>query len=226
MPRDIILFDINETILNLTSLRPKFKAAFGDEGVTATWFSMLLHTSTVCVLTDVKTDFATLAGAMLDAIAARLCVSLPDVARDEILGGLSTLPAHADVKPALTRLRSAGYRTVAFTNSSFNLVTSQIDNAGLTKYFDDIVSVEKTGSFKPDAKVYRFVAEHLGRPIGELRLLATHDWDTHGALTAGMLAAYIDRSGAPYHPLFQRPDVYATTMEDVVQQIIARDGEK
>ena len=51
-------------------------------------------------------------------------------------------------------------------------------------------------------------------------------YDTHGALTAGMLAAYIDRSGAPYHPLYHRPDVYAATMEDVVEQIIARDSEK
>ena len=226
MPRDTILFDINETILNLTSLRPKFKAAFGDEGVTATWFSMLLHTSTVCVLTDVKTDFANLAGAMLDTIAARLGVALSDVARGEILSGFANLAPHADVKPALTRLRSAGYRTVAFTNSSLNLVTSQIDNAGLTKYYDDIVSVEETGSFKPDAKVYRFVAERLNRPIGELRLVATHDWDTHGALTAGMLAAYIDRSGAPYHPLYHQPDVYAATMDDVVEQIITRDGKK
>ena len=226
MPRGTILFDINETILNLTSLRPKFKTAFGDEGVTATWFSMLLHTSTVCVLTDVKTDFATLAGTMLDTIAARLGVVLSDVARGEILGGFASLAPHADVKPALTRLRSAGYRTAAFTNSSLNLVTSQINNAGLTKYYDDIVSVEETGSFKPDAKVYRFVAERLNRPIGELRLVAAHDWDTHGALTAGMLAAYIDRSGAPYHPLYHRPDVYAATMEDVVEQIIARDSEK
>ena len=226
MPRNTILFDINETILNLTSLRPSFKIAFGDERVTATWFSMLLHTSTVCALTDVKTDFASLASAMLDTIAARLGVSLSDETRSEILRGFASLPPHADVKPALTRLRSAGYRTVAFTNSSLNLVTSQIQNAGLTEYYDNIVSVEETGSFKPDAKVYRFVAEHLNRPIGELRLVATHDWDTHGALTAGMLAAYVDRSGAPYHPLYHRPDVYAATMDGVIEQVIARDGEK
>lgn len=226
MSRDTILFDINETILDLTSLKPKFKAAFGEEAITATWFSMLLHTSTVCVLTNIKTDFATLAGAMLDTIAARLGVELSDVLRDEILGGFASLPPHADVKPALSRLRSAGYRTVAFTNSSFKLVASQIDNAGLTEYYDEIVSVEKTGSFKPDIKVYEFVAKYLSRPIGELRLVATHDWDTHGALAAGMLAAYIDRSGAPYHPLYYRPDVYATTMGDVVEQIIRRDVEK
>ena len=226
MSRDTILFDINETVLDLSSLKPKFKAAFGDEAVTATWFSMLLHTSTVCILTDTKTNFATLAGTMLDTVAARLGVELSAVMRDEILGGFSSLPPHVDIKPALTRLRSAGYRTVAFTNSSLNLVTTQIENAGLTEYFDEIVSVEETGSFKPDPKVYEFVAERINRPIEELRLVATHDWDTHGALSAGMRAAYIDRSGAPYHPLYKRPDVYATTMDDVVEQIITRDGEK
>ena len=226
MPRDTILFDINETVLDLSSLKPKFKAAFGDEAVTATWFSMLLHASTVCILTDVKTNFASLAGTMLDAIAARRGVDLSEMMRDEILGGFSSLAPHADVKPALTRLRSAGYRTVAFTNSSLNLVTRQIDNAGLTEYFDEIVSVEETGSFKPDPKVYKFVAERINRPIDELRLVATHDWDTHGALSAGMHAAYIDRSGAPYHPQYRQPDVYATSMDDVVEQIIASDGEQ
>jgi 2-haloacid dehalogenase len=226
MPRDTILFDINETVLDLGSLKPKFKAAFGDEAVTATWFSMLLHTSTVCIITDTKTDFATLAGTMLETVAARLAVELSDEMRADILSSFASLPPHADIKPALTRLRSAGYRTVSFSNSSLNLVTTQIENAGLTEYFDEIVSVEETGSFKPDHKVYEFVAKCINRPLGELRLVATHDWDTHGAISAGMLAAYIDRSGAPYHPLYHRPDVYATTMGDVVEQIIARDGEK
>jgi len=226
MPRDTILFDINETVLDLSSLKPKFRAAFGDESVTATWFSMLLHTSTVCALTDVKTDFATLAGAMLDAVAARLGVELSDEMRADILASFASLPPHADIKPALTRLRSAGYRTVAFSNSSLKLVTAQIDNAGLTDYFDDIVSVEETGSFKPDPRVYEFVARRINRPIDELRLVATHDWDTHGALSAGMHAAYIDRSGAAYHPRYRQPDVYAASMDDVVEQIIARDDEK
>lgn len=226
MPRDTILFDINETVLDLSTLKPKFKAVFGDECVTATWFSMLLHASTVCILTDVKTNFASLAGTMLDTIAARLGVELSDVMRDDILGSFASLPPHTDIKPALTRLRSAGYRTVAFSNSSLNLITAQINNAGLTDYFDEIVSVEETGSFKPDPKVYEFVAKRINRPIEELRLVATHDWDTHGALSSGMHAAYIDRSGAPYHPQYRQPDVYATSMDDVVEQIISRDGEQ
>jgi 2-haloacid dehalogenase len=224
MPRDTILFDINETVLDLASLRPKFEAVFGDAGVTSTWFAMLLHTSTVCALTEVKTGFAELAKTMLDAIAARRGVEISDGQRSDILGGFASLSPHPDVVPALMRLRTTGYRTVAFTNSSLQLVTDQMTNSGLADHYDQIISVEETGSFKPDAKVYRYVAEQLQRPIGELRLVATHDWDTHGAIAAGMLAGYIDRSGAPYHPLYKRPDVFGSEMVNIVDQILTADG--
>jgi 2-haloacid dehalogenase len=226
MPRDTILFDINETVLDLSVLKPKFKAAFGSESITALWFSMLLHSSTVCIVTNVKTNFATLAGDMLDAVAARLEVQISEAVRNDILNSFASLPPHADIKPALTRLRSAGYRTVAFSNSSLNLIKSQMENAGLMEYFDEIVSVEETGSFKPDPGVYEFVAQRIHRPVNELRLVAAHDWDTHGALSAGMHAACITRSNAPYHPRYRQHDVVAGTMEDIVEKIIAVDGKK
>jgi 2-haloacid dehalogenase len=225
MHRDTILFDINETVLDLSVLKPKFKAAFGDTAVTATWFSMLLHTSTVCILTQVKTNFATLAGVTLDNIAARLGTPLSNARRNDILSSFANLPPHSDIKPALTRLHSAGFRTVDFSNSSLTLIANQIKNSGLSENFDEIVSVEETSSFKPDPKVYEFVAKRLHQPIDALRLVAAHDWDTHGALSAGMNAAYINRSGAIYNPHYRLPDIYATTMENIVEQIITKDGE-
>ncbi len=224
MNRDTILFDINETVLDLAALRPRFEAAFGEPAVAATWFAMLLHSSTVCALTGVRTGFAELAGAMLDVLAARRATSISDDQRSQILATFANLNAHPDVVPALERLRGAGYRTVAFSNSSLTLVTSQITNAGLAEHYDDIVSVEETGSFKPDPGVYRFVAGRLGKAEADLRLIATHDWDTHGALNAGMLAAYIDRTGAPYHPLYRRPNAFASDMNELVRQILAEDG--
>lgn len=224
MARDTILFDINETVLDLASLRPGFADAFGNAGVTATWFALLLQASTVCALTGVATTFAELAGTTLDRLAAVRGARVSDEQRDAILAGFGSLPAHPDVAPALEALRSAGYRTVAFTNSSRELLTRQITNAGLLEKFDALVSVEETGSFKPDRRVYAYAAERLERPIGALRLVAAHDWDTHGALTAGMRAAYVDRSGAPYHPLYRRPDVVGATMGEVAGLIVATDA--
>ena len=224
MKRNIILFDINETVLNLSTLKPKFKEVFGDESVIATWFSMLLHSSTVCIMTCVQTDFVTLAATMLESLAARRGIKLSPTMRDDILSGFANLPAHTDIKPALTQLKSAGFRTVAFSNSSLNLISTQMANSGLMEYFDDIISVEKTGSFKPDPTVYKFAAKQLDQPLESLRLVAAHDWDTHGALSVGMRAAYINRSGAIYHPLYRQPDIYATTMVDIVNQIIEKNG--
>jgi 2-haloacid dehalogenase len=47
-------------------------------------------------------------------------------------------------------------------------------NAGLEDYFDDIISVEETGSFKPDLNVYKFAVEKLGESVSAVRLVATH----------------------------------------------------
>lgn len=223
MPRDTILFDINETVLDLSSLKPKFERLFGDATLTSVWFTSLLHNSTVCILTGIKTGFADLAGIMLDNLAAKQCVTLSADQRADVLATLASLKPHNDIRPAMETLNDTGYRCVAFSNSSSNLIEKQIRSSGLGDLFHEIISVEETESFKPDPKVYRYGAEMLNRSIEDLRLIATHDWDTHGAMTAGMQAAYIDRSGAPYHPLFKKPDIIATSMEEVVRQIIQAD---
>jgi 2-haloacid dehalogenase len=223
MKQTTILFDINETVLNLSVLRPKFKSFFGDECFTDTWFSMLLHASTVSMITDVKTDFASLSKIMLEALAARNGLLISSAEMDDILGGFSSLPAHSDIKTALSRLRAEGFRVVAFSNSSRSLITKQIHNAGLDEYFDEVISVEEAGTFKPSPMAYQFASTKLDQPKDKLRLVATHDWDTHGAMSAGLEAAYINRSGAPYNPLFKKPTIYGSTMNEIVDQIIATD---
>jgi 2-haloacid dehalogenase len=223
MKQTTILFDINETVLNLNVLRPKFKSIFGDECYTDTWFSMLLHASTVSMITGVKTNFATLSKIMLEALAGKKGIELSSDQIDSVVGGFSSLPAHPDIKTALAALRSAGFRLVAFSNSSLNLINNQIHNAGLDSYFDELISVEEAGTFKPSPAAYEFVASKLGQPKAKLRLVATHDWDIHGAMSAGLQGAYIDRSGAPYHPLYIKPDIDASTMDDIAAKIIATD---
>jgi 2-haloacid dehalogenase len=221
MKKEVILFDINETVLNLESLKPKFRDVFGSEDALSLWFSKLLHSSTVCIATSVSSNFAELANAMLRSVAAHYNCRLTDEKCNELLACFSNLPPHADIKEALNNLRSSGFKTVAFSNSSLDLITAQMNNSGLTNFFDTIISVEDTGSFKPNPNVYKFAAEVLGESVENLRLVATHDWDTHGALSAGLKAAYIDRTGSEYHPLYLKPEITSKTMGGIVENIIA-----
>tara|TARA_R110001583_G_scaffold145698_1_gene297691 strand:- start:14757 stop:15440 length:684 start_codon:yes stop_codon:yes gene_type:complete len=221
MAQNVILFDINETVLDLSILRPKFQYYFGEESHMDTWFSMLLHSSTVCLITAVKTDFKCLAKAALDSLAGKLNVLLSQEDCDDIIGTLGRLPAHADIKPALIKLREAGFKLVAFSNSSLQLLSSQLKHATLNSYFDDVISVESASTFKPAKDAYQFAVKKLNVAPHFIRLVATHDWDTHGALTAGINAAFIDRLGYPYNPMYQKPNITAKTMGDLADQIIA-----
>ncbi|MDN3682037.1 haloacid dehalogenase type II [Vibrio tapetis subsp. quintayensis] len=219
MKKEVILFDINETVLNLESLKPKFSDAFGSEDALSLWFSKLLHSSTVCITTNVNSNFSELANAMLDSVAAHYNCRLTDEKRNELLDSFSNLPPHSDIKEALDKLRASGFKTVAFSNSSLNLISAQMNNSGLINFFDTIISVEDSGSFKPNPDVYKFAGKVLGESVENLRLVATHDWDTHGALSAGLKAAYIDRTGSQYHPLYLKPEINSKTMGGVVEKL-------
>ena len=158
---------------------------------------------------------------------AKEAIFAAELAREALATNWLKLEIHPDPKylmpDPIETLKAAGYRTIAFTNSSIRLVTSQIANSGLLGLFDQQISVESTGTFKPDIKVYQHAAKQVGRPIETLRLIATHDWDTHGALSSGMRAGYIDRTGAPYHAQYLRPDAFADSMPELVAQILRLD---
>ncbi|MBO6550546.1 MAG: hypothetical protein JJ964_13105 [Rhizobiales bacterium] len=110
------------------------------------WFSTLLHSSTICALTEVETTFAELAKNTL-ANVIHSQSNEPEVERrefrgnlikeenqkfiNEALGKLSSLEAHDDIIPALSLLRENNFKTVAFSNSSSKLIENQINNAGL-----------------------------------------------------------------------------------------------
>ena len=220
----VIVFDVNETLLDLKDLRPHFERLFGDQAVIQQWFALLLHSSLVSTLGDDYHDFGSLAGAAFQMLAARHQVSLEEGDLAAIVGGMKQLPPHPDVKDSLDRLRSAGFRLATLTNSSRSMVRAQMDNANLSEYFEVQLSVDEVRRFKPAPEVYRMAASRLGVPNEQVRLVAAHDWDVFGALRAGCAGAFVARGGRTYHPLYQAPDISAPDMNVVTDQILMIDA--
>jgi len=153
-------------------------------------------------------------------VAAARGISLSADDRRQVLGGVRTLPAHPDVRPALEHLRSAGFRLVTLTNSPPAAVDAQLKNAGLTDLFERSFSVDAVKRFKPSPEPYQYVAGELGVVTNRLRMIAAHAWDVYGALRAGCAAAFIARPGKALFPLGPQPDVIAATMTAAADRII------
>lgn len=221
--RRILVFDVNETMLDIGALAPRFARAFGSADVLQEWFANVLLYSNVVTLAGPYADFGSVGGAALDMVAAARRVVLAPGDRQAILGGIRELPAHPDVRPAVERLRAAGFRLVTLTNSAPAAVEAQLKNAGLDGLFERSFSVDTVRRFKPAPEPYQHVARELGVPTSQLRMIAAHAWDVMGALQAGCAAAFIARPGKALFPLGPQPDIVEPTLTSAAERMIAVD---
>jgi 2-haloacid dehalogenase len=217
-----LVFDVNETLLDLGSLREPFARAFGDAAPLGEWFARLLHGSLVATVTDAYEDFGSIARWALEAVAARRGADLLDADRDTILATMRHLPAHPDVPEALERLRAAGFPLATLTNSSGDLARAQLKHAGILDLFDHVLSVEEVRRYKPAPEPYLMAAERLRVPTSEMRMVAAHDWDVWGALRAGCAAAYVARTEVPF-VLGGPPDLAGPDLSVVADAILEVD---
>ncbi len=222
MPRTIV-FDVNETLLDIGALEPHFVRTFGDRFSLREWFDTLLLYSEVVSLAGPYADFSALAAAALDMTAGSRGILLSPEDRARILSGTRSLPPHPDVRNGVSRLKDAGFRTVALTNSAPAMVAEQLRHAELDDLFERVFSVDAVRRFKPAPEPYRFVANELGVETRDLRMVAAHGWDIAGAMQAGCAGAFVARPGKVLFPLGPVPDITGPDLRVVAELILARD---
>lgn len=220
----VSVFDVNETLLDLGALDPRFERVFGDGSIRREWFQQLLQSALVATVTGSYSDFGTVGGAALRMTAARRGMELSDEDQGYILAGIRELPPHPEVPAALDRLRDAGIRLAALTNSTEEVANAQLSNAGLADRFEKILSADTVKRLKPAPEPYRATAESLGIQTGEIRLVAAHAWDVAGAMRAGCAAAFVARPGMVLDPLVQTPEIVGADLDEVASLIIAADS--
>jgi 2-haloacid dehalogenase len=162
----VCVFDVNETLLDLTALDPPFERAFGRPGIRREWFGQFLQSAFVSTITDAYTDFGTIGRGALEMVARRNGVELTTEERDAILGTMRALPPHPEVPAALERLRTAGLRLAALTNSTEAVATTQLTNAGLAPLFERMLSADATRRLKPAREPRRRLANSARTSVG------------------------------------------------------------
>jgi len=217
----VIVFDVNETLLDLGALDPVFARLFGDATVRREWFGQLLQSALVSTVTGAYTDFGAVGMAALEMVGARRGVAVGDAEKQTVRDGMRTLPPHPEVRQSLERLREAGLRLATLTNSTAEVGEAQLTNAGLRDLFDHALSADAARRLKPAPEPYRMAAERLGVPIADVRLVAAHAWDVAGAMRAGCAAAFVGRPGMVLDPLVPRPDVVGADLRQVADAILA-----
>jgi 2-haloacid dehalogenase len=220
--KPLIVFDVNETLLDLDTMTPIFERIFGDAMAMRSWFANLILYSEALTLANVYVPFTEIGGAVLEMFAATRGVTVSPADKRELTDRFASMPAHREVPAALRHLREAGFRLFTLTDNLLEIQTRQLEGAGIVEFFERRFSVDQGAKrHKPAPEAYAYVEAQLAAKPESMMLIACHTWDTIGALGAGWHAALIKRRGNDRLGVGPQPDVIGDDLHDVAMQVIA-----
>jgi 2-haloacid dehalogenase len=221
--KPIIVFDVNETLLDLETLGPTFERIFGDPAALRLWFAGLITYSEALTLAGVYVPFTDIGSAVLRMLAATRGLSVSTADAAELTERFASMPPHPEVPAALRRLKDHGFRLFTLTDNTLEISGRQLQKAGIIELFERRFSVdESVRRHKPASEAYHSVAAALDRDPGDTCLIACHVWDTIGALAAGWQAGLILRVGNAPLEVGPQPTYIGDDLDAVASQLIER----
>jgi 2-haloacid dehalogenase len=142
--RPIIVFDVNETLLDLDALHPTLDRIFGDPAALRLWFANLITYSEALTLAGVYVPFTDIGAAVLRMLAATRDITISDSDAAELTDRFATMPTHPEVPAALRRLREDGFRLFTLTDNTLAISGRQLEHAGVIDVFERRFSVDET----------------------------------------------------------------------------------
>jgi 2-haloacid dehalogenase len=222
----LIVFDVNETLLDLESMDPIFERVFGEKGAMRLWFADLVMYSAVLTLASSYVPFTDVGSAVMKMLADTRGIRIKDEDKRELTDKFSTMPPYPDVRVGLSKLRAAGFRLFTLTNNIIEVQARQLEHAGIDRFFERFFSVDVVKRHKPAPETYAHVEKELGVKPSQLCLVACHPWDTLGAVAAGWEAALIKRVGNDVLAVGPQPLIVGDDLNDVADQLTARHSTK
>lgn len=213
----LLVFDVNETLSDMSGMVGRFAAAGAPAQLAGTWFAALLRDGFALTVNGVNPDFAELARTSLGTTLAAAGVDGVDAAVHQLMQDFTSLPVHEDVVEGISGLASAGFRLVTLSNGSTAVAQGLFERNDLTEHFERLLSVQDAAAWKPDRAAYEYALDECGVQAGEAMLVAVHPWDIHGARAAGLRTAFVNRKGVSYPGYFDPPELEAGSLTELAE---------
>ncbi|WP_019583695.1 haloacid dehalogenase type II [Thioalkalivibrio sp. ALE16] len=194
--RQTLAFDVYGTLIDTQGVTATLEGWMGERApvLARAWREKQLEYTFRRGLMGAYADFDTCTEQALRYCCEALGIALEVEQEAELLRCYRELPAFADAGSALDELRAEGHRLFAFSNGTTETVSGLLRNAGLGDRFEDLVSVDEIGCFKPDPRVYRHFLQRANALPQQAWLVSGNPFDVIGAQAAAMRTVWLDRA--------------------------------
>jgi 2-haloacid dehalogenase len=156
------------------------------------------------------------------ALVYTLALNGIEVSRTEVtefMGAWQELSPFPEVLAALERLKSR-YRLVALSNGDPDYLDHLVQNR-IRWNFDEVISVQTVGAFKPHPGVYRRAATILGLEVGQCLMVSANSFDVMGARACGYRGVYVNRHQLPYEDTPYQADVTVKNFTELAEALLS-----
>lgn len=218
----VIVFDVNETLSDMSHIAERFEAIGAPGHLAKLWFAQLLRDGFTLAATGRNVGFAEIGAEVMREVLHDVPLNRDvEDAVSHVMGGIKQLGVHPDVPHGVQALNAARFRVVTLSNGATAVAEQLFDQAGLTYEFERLLSVDGAPAWKPDRSAYEHAARECGVKPAEMMLVSVHPWDIHGAASAGLSTAWINRGDTRWPSYFEAPDVTVGSLEELADALEA-----
>jgi 2-haloacid dehalogenase len=212
-----VIFDPNSVI-------PAVEAEFPGRGAefVKAWRSKQFEYCFLRSITARHDDFFKVTEDALVYTAEAMKLDLPADARARLLDAYLALKPWPDAIEALRTLKASGLRIITIANFSPKMLRANADRAGITDLFDDLLSTEVNGTYKPDARAYELGTKKLNRKKEEIVFAAFGGWDAYGAKSYGYTTYWVNRFNLPAEELGVKADATSNNIKGLVDFLLGK----
>jgi 2-haloacid dehalogenase len=214
----VIVFDVNDTLSDLSPLGARFVEVGASASAAPLWFASVLRDGFALTVAGENAPFAGVARELLRVQLAESTLNRPvDEAVQQVMDGFATLELQPDVVNGVNRLHEDGFRLVTLSNGAVSFAERLLASGNIRDRFERLMSVEDAGAWKPSPRAYDYAASTCDTKPSDMLMVAVHPWDVDGARRAGFQTAWVNRSGAPFPATFLDPTYTVESIEQLAE---------
>ena len=188
------VFDAYGTLFDVSSVARGAQDELGDswQALSDLWRMKQLQYTWLRGLSGKHADFWQVTGDALDFAMASIGIA-DNGLRNRLMDLYLRISAYPEVKETLCRLKASGVKLAILSNGTPAMLSSAVDNANLGGLFDEVLSVEEVGVFKPHSSVYQLAVDRLAVAPKQICFISSNGWDAFSAKAFGFHVLWCNR---------------------------------
>ena len=213
----VCAFDAYGTCFDINSAAQNLAKEIGKDwlGFSTTWRTVQLEYTWLRSLMKKHEDFWRVTEDSLDF--AMESHKIDKKFRSKLLELYKKLNSYPELVMCLKHLKEKNVKTCILSNGSPSLLDELTVHAKVKDLFDDLISIEDVGIYKPHPKVYELVTKKYNCKPEEVCFLSSNTWDIVGGGTFGYQSIWVDRFGKTFDKLGYQPKFKIKDLSELIK---------